>query len=57
MSAVLEHPPPPSAAEDLQANLERAIAQALDDHLPERHRKLLGLNKEALRKGAALAKG
>jgi len=34
-----------------------AIAQALDDHLPERHRKLLGLNKEALRKGAALAKG
>ena len=34
-----------------------AIVQALDDHLPERHRKLLGLNKEALRKGAALAKG
>jgi len=34
-----------------------AIAQALDDHLPERHRKLLGLNKEALRKGAALAEG
>jgi 2-oxoglutarate ferredoxin oxidoreductase subunit gamma len=34
-----------------------AIEQALDDHLPERHRKLLGLNKEALRKGAALAGG
>jgi 2-oxoglutarate ferredoxin oxidoreductase subunit gamma len=32
-----------------------AVAQALDNHLPERHRKLLGLNKEALRKGAALA--
>ena len=32
-----------------------AIEQALEDHLPERHRKLLGLNKEALRKGAALA--
>jgi 2-oxoglutarate ferredoxin oxidoreductase subunit gamma len=31
-----------------------AVEQALDDHLPERHRKLLGLNKEALRKGAAL---
>lgn len=29
-----------------------AIEKALDDHLPERHRKLLGLNKEALRKGA-----
>ncbi|HEY76132.1 MAG TPA: 2-oxoacid:ferredoxin oxidoreductase subunit gamma [Thermoflexia bacterium] len=29
-----------------------AIERALDDHLPERHRKLLGLNKEALRKGA-----
>ncbi|HUX77247.1 MAG TPA: 2-oxoacid:acceptor oxidoreductase family protein [Anaerolineae bacterium] len=34
-----------------------AIEQALDDHLPERHRRLLGLNKEALRKGAALAGG
>lgn len=34
-----------------------AIEQALDDHLPERHRKLMGLNKEALRKGAALAGG
>jgi len=34
-----------------------AIEQALDDHLPERHRKLLRLNKEALHKGAALAGG
>jgi 2-oxoglutarate ferredoxin oxidoreductase subunit gamma len=33
------------------------IEQALDAHLPERHRKLLGLNSEALRKGAALAAG
>jgi 2-oxoglutarate ferredoxin oxidoreductase subunit gamma len=32
-----------------------AIEQALDDHLPERHRRLLGLNKEALHKGVALA--
>lgn len=32
-----------------------AIEQALDDHLPKRHRKLLGLNKKALHKGAALA--
>ena len=32
-----------------------ALVQALDDHLPERHRKLLDLNKEALRKGAELA--
>jgi len=32
-----------------------AIEEALDAHLPERHRKLLGLNKEALHKGAALA--
>ena len=31
-----------------------AIEQALEDHLPARHRKLLGVNKEALRKGAAL---
>jgi 2-oxoglutarate ferredoxin oxidoreductase subunit gamma len=34
-----------------------AVAQALDDHLPERHRSLLGLNKKALQKGAALARG
>ncbi len=33
-----------------------AVAQALDDHLPERHRALLDLNKEALRKGAELAR-
>ncbi|MGD2178192.1 MAG: 2-oxoacid:acceptor oxidoreductase family protein [Anaerolineae bacterium] len=33
-----------------------AIEQALDSHLPERHRHLLTLNKEALRKGAALAR-
>ncbi len=26
-----------------------AVEQALDNHLPERHRKLLGLNKQALR--------
>lgn len=32
-----------------------AIEQALDNHLPERHRKLLGMNKEALHKGADLA--
>jgi len=38
------------------ASLE-AIEQALDAHLPKRHRKLLGLNSEALRKGAALAAG
>ena len=31
-----------------------AIEQALENHLPERHRKLLGLNKEALHKGADL---
>lgn len=30
-----------------------AVEKALDEHLPERHRKLLGLNKEALEKGAA----
>ncbi len=35
----------------------QAVEQALDDHLPERHRKLLGLNKQALYKGAALAGG
>ena len=34
-----------------------ALEQALDDHLPKRHRKLLGLNKEALHKGVALASG
>lgn len=33
-----------------------AVAQALDDHLPERHQHLLGLNKEALRRGAAIAR-
>jgi 2-oxoglutarate ferredoxin oxidoreductase subunit gamma len=32
-----------------------AVAQALDGHLPERHRSLLELNQEALRKGAELA--
>ena len=32
-----------------------AIKQALNDHLPKRHHKLLGLNKEAMDKGAALA--
>jgi len=34
-----------------------AVGQALDDHLPERHRKLLELNKQALHKGAALVSG
>jgi 2-oxoglutarate ferredoxin oxidoreductase subunit gamma len=33
-----------------------ALDQALDNHLPERHRKTLPINKEALRKGVALAK-
>jgi 2-oxoglutarate ferredoxin oxidoreductase subunit gamma len=32
-----------------------AVSQALDDHLPKRHRDLLDLNKAALRKGADLA--
>ena len=32
-----------------------AVKRALDDHLPERHRRLLELNKEAMDKGAALA--
>ena len=32
-----------------------AVSQALDDHLPERHRSLLDLNKAALRRGAELA--
>ncbi|MFW6126487.1 MAG: 2-oxoacid:acceptor oxidoreductase family protein [Chloroflexota bacterium] len=35
----------------------RALEQALDDHLPERHRDLLALNKQALRKGVAMAQG
>ena len=34
-----------------------AVEQALDDHLPKRHRKLLGVNKEALSKGAAFVGG
>lgn len=34
-----------------------AVEQALENHLPERHRKLLSVNKEALRKGAMLAEG
>jgi 2-oxoglutarate ferredoxin oxidoreductase subunit gamma len=32
-----------------------AVAQALENHLPERHRSLLELNQEALRRGAELA--
>ncbi len=32
-----------------------AVEQALDDHLPERHRDLLELNKEALRRGVTMA--
>ena len=32
-----------------------AVARALDNHLPERHRSLLELNQEALRQGAELA--
>jgi len=32
----------------------KAIKQALRDHLPERHRKLLDLNMEAMDKGAAI---
>jgi 2-oxoglutarate ferredoxin oxidoreductase subunit gamma len=34
-----------------------AIEQALDNHLPKRHRDLLELNKKALHKGAALVNG
>jgi len=34
-----------------------AIEQALDTHLPERHRHLLSFNKTALRQGAAFARG
>jgi 2-oxoglutarate ferredoxin oxidoreductase subunit gamma len=33
------------------------VTQALKDHLPARHRKLLGPNRKALRRGAALARG
>jgi 2-oxoglutarate ferredoxin oxidoreductase subunit gamma len=33
-----------------------AVKQALDDHLPERHRRLLGLNYKAMDKGAALVR-
>ena len=32
-----------------------AVKRALNDHLPERHRRLLELNNEAMDKGAALA--
>jgi 2-oxoglutarate ferredoxin oxidoreductase subunit gamma len=32
-----------------------AVERALDDHLPERHRHLLDLNKKALRTGATFA--
>jgi len=35
---------------------EEAVERALDEHLPARHRRLLGLNKEALRQGASLAR-
>lgn len=34
-----------------------AIGEALDNHLPERHRKLLQSNFEALRTGSAFARG
>jgi 2-oxoglutarate ferredoxin oxidoreductase subunit gamma len=34
-----------------------AIAAALESHLPERHKKLLPMNLEALRRGAAYARG
>ena len=34
-----------------------AIEQALDTHLPERHRRLLPSNIQALRQGAAFARG
>ena len=34
-----------------------AVKQALDNHLPERHRRLLRLNNEAMDKGAALVSG
>jgi len=32
-----------------------AVTQALEDHLPARHRRLLAPNREALQRGAALA--
>ncbi|MDY6845926.1 MAG: 2-oxoacid:acceptor oxidoreductase family protein, partial [Chloroflexota bacterium] len=31
-----------------------AVEEALDNHLPERHKKFLPMNKEALRRGAEL---
>lgn len=34
----------------------QAVKQALDDHLPERHRRLLVLNNEAMDEGAALVR-
>jgi 2-oxoglutarate ferredoxin oxidoreductase subunit gamma len=34
-----------------------AVKQALSDHLPARHRKLLGLNNQAMDRGAALVDG
>ena len=34
-----------------------AIEEALENHLPERHKRLLPLNLEALRRGAAYARG
>jgi hypothetical protein len=34
-----------------------AVEQALENHLPERHRRLLPSNKAALRQGAAFARG
>lgn len=37
--------------------LLEAVKQALEDHLPKRHHKLLGLNYEAMDKGAALGSG
>jgi 2-oxoisovalerate ferredoxin oxidoreductase beta subunit len=35
----------------------QAVEKALENHLPERHRKLLPLNLQALRQGAAFARG
>jgi Pyruvate/2-oxoacid:ferredoxin oxidoreductase gamma subunit len=35
----------------------QAIEEALQNHLPERHRNLLPSNLEALRQGAAFARG
>jgi 2-oxoglutarate ferredoxin oxidoreductase subunit gamma len=34
-----------------------AVEEAVKNHLPERHQHLLGLNLEALRRGAAFARG